>query len=491
MSRARGLDKHMLVSNTAISGLASILKLGVQIVMLPMMAYLVGPAEFGIFALIMPIISFLNLLADGGLGESLARVDELDRAAWSTGFWTIMFSCIIVSILMLLCGHALAIITGQTRIVRMIAVLSPTFVCLALSAIPHARLTRRGLLKIHVLSDLVGVLVGSALAVSLAMRGYGAWSLIWQYIAYAVCRMVVLNFNAYETPSIVFNFAALKPHLSTGSAMVAARLSDFIGRILENTIFGAMFGTSALGYYSFANQTSRYIVEMFSNPLWGSLYAFSLRSSWSSIVTVHRKTTRILSNLAVPAAFLFAAGSQDILPIFLGQKWGPSSEIISIILPSYVFTALAVQLTAILYAVDMSWSALWPTCVLFASRVVVVCCGYYIGLTGVIWAISGVNLVYTVLSFLAARRIEGLVLTNLLFDVFLSAFSAAISVVFYKCIIALLPIHTLNIYYLFSLGLSYLFSFMILFLMDKYTLQKDVMSIRYLLLRGKRRSGVQ
>ncbi|MBV9561730.1 MAG: oligosaccharide flippase family protein, partial [Bradyrhizobium sp.] len=72
------------------SGAVSVAKIAIQLLLLPVMGRLLGPDEFGVFALALPVITFVILLADGGLGASLAREDESSTLVWSSAFWALL-----------------------------------------------------------------------------------------------------------------------------------------------------------------------------------------------------------------------------------------------------------------------------------------------------------------------------------------------------------------------------------------------------------------
>ena len=65
-----------LAMGAVASGTVNVVKIGLQLLLLPVMARLLGPNEFGVYALALPTISFVTLLADGGMGASLASVPE-------------------------------------------------------------------------------------------------------------------------------------------------------------------------------------------------------------------------------------------------------------------------------------------------------------------------------------------------------------------------------------------------------------------------------
>jgi O-antigen/teichoic acid export membrane protein len=69
-----------------------------QLMMLPLMARLVGPSELGAYAVAAPVLSFITLLSEAGLGDSLAREKSNDTLAWSSAFWRLMASATLLAV---------------------------------------------------------------------------------------------------------------------------------------------------------------------------------------------------------------------------------------------------------------------------------------------------------------------------------------------------------------------------------------------------------
>jgi PST family polysaccharide transporter len=167
------------------SGVVNIVKVGLQLLLLPVMARLLGPGEFGIYALALPTVSLVALLADGGLGATLAREPESASLIWSSVFWFLLLAGIALALGASLFGVVMGHIVAQPRIAPMIGILSISIVFLVLGVPPSARLARRKDLGTIAAADLVANLAGAALAIFLALSNAGAWSLIAQYLAAA------------------------------------------------------------------------------------------------------------------------------------------------------------------------------------------------------------------------------------------------------------------------------------------------------------------
>lgn len=398
-------DSRQFAINVLAGGGVNVVKIILQLFMLPLMAHLLGPAEFGVYALALPTVAFFMTLADGGLGASLAREPLESKDVWSTAFWLVLIVGISLSAVLSGWGIVLAQLSHEPRVASVMALLSISFLFVTSAVLPLARLTRERRLVVISGADLAGNLTGAAIAVTLAFSGAGAMSLAVQYVVTFFVRSIILNLVAFVPPSRIFRLSALTSHISTGSSLVCSRLADFSGRLAENLIFSRMFGAPALGTYTFANQVPRFMCEAASGPVWGSLYAHALRETDAQIEQLHTKLVHLLALLLSPMAFLASAAVPGLILIILGPTWTDAATIMSILIPFYALNVIAAQCGAILLAKGAGWTTFWLSLIQVVARVGAVLLGLWFGVIVVTWAIAGALLLYSLLAPLALRRI--------------------------------------------------------------------------------------
>ena len=392
-------ERRRFAFNAAAGGIANLAKIAVQLVLLPVMARLLGPAEFGLYALALPTVVFFTTLADGGLGASLAREQESSTAVWSTAFWALLASCGSLALLTVAGGFVLADLSDQPRLAGIMALLSLSFPLLALTALPAARLVRRGNLVVHSVADIVSTLVGAAAAVGLALAGAGAWALAAQYVLGWAVSCLVLNAAAFEPPTFEFRLASLKTHAATGGSLIGSRLSELLGRQAENLLFSRLFGAAALGSYTFANQTSRFLCEAAGNPLWGALYSHALREKADAVETLHGTLSRLLASALFPASALLAASAPEVFHIVLGPRWAGAAALTQILVPFYALSTVAAQCGAVLLARGRNAPLFWVLTGLSAGRVVAFLIGPWAGAAASAWCSGGVHAPYAMAMF--------------------------------------------------------------------------------------------
>ena len=396
-----------LAVNVLAGGLANILKIGLNLVMLPLMAHLLGPPEFGLYALALPTIAFCMILADGGLGASLAREPLESRLVWSSGFWLVLAVGVGLALTVVVWGVALAEVTHEPRVSGLMNLLSLSLVMISLSALPNARLTREARLTVFAVVDISSTAVGAAAGVILALEGFGAKSLAAQYVVNYTLRAVLLNAAAFVPPRFEFQFSALKTHLSMGSALLGVRMSDFLGRIVENVLYGRTFGAAGLGVYTFANQAPRFITEAAAGPIWAALYAFALREPSDRLAAMHVNLVRLLASLVFPAAALLSATAPQLLVLILGPSWAQAGNLLKLLVPFYALGVLSGQSGAVLLARNKGWLWFWCSLLLTIGRVAAVALGRWTGQTGVALGVDAALAVNMLAMFAAAGHVNG------------------------------------------------------------------------------------
>jgi PST family polysaccharide transporter len=387
------LTGRRLAMGAGAMGLSSVLKVAIQLVMLPLMARLLGPGEFGLYALALPSVAFLQTLADGGFGNSLAREPESSEVVWSTAFWVLHGFCALLACVVIGWSFLLAYLAHQPRLQPVMAALSISFLFLPSITLGGARLIRRAQMVGGSIADLVASLLGAALGLGCAINHAGVWSLVAQLLCTCGARAVLINIIVPRLPTFEFQFSVLKDHFAIGGSMVGGRLSDFTGKILENALLSRSLGAPILGIYSFGNQASRFLCEALSNPCWASLYVQALHRDRSSVLKSYYKTCRLMGVVLFPATILIAASASTVIPLLLGHSWRLAAPVISIILPTNVVWVIGSQCSALLYANGRSALPLWITAGFAIGRVAAVAAAPWVGLNGVVMGVGIINVI--------------------------------------------------------------------------------------------------
>jgi O-antigen/teichoic acid export membrane protein len=387
-------SSRRLAANVFSGIFASIFRICTQIVMLPLMARLLGPEELGLYALAMPLMGFVLLLSEAGLGDSLAREKSNDTKIWSSAFWGLMVFGITLAGAAYGASHMISVIAKAPRLPAIMLPLCTTLFMVAATVIPQAMMLRSGNLVLGSVSEFISTLVGAAVAIALAFNGYGVWAMVWQFVTLYFVRMVILNLVVPFVPRFEFSLRALMSHTGVGGAILGGRLMDACGRMIENAKISDTLGAASLGSYGYANQIGRFFSDAVANTVWSNLYYVAINKSASETVAHYILSHRLFALILFPAATLFSLSLPVIVPLLLGPKWVSSTYPIMILTLSSPFAAMGSFCGAVMFARKQIWVMLSSFAVLGIARVMAVYFGHAFGVTGITIGLAISNIGY-------------------------------------------------------------------------------------------------
>jgi PST family polysaccharide transporter len=326
---ARGRKGSGLLHRTSIGALAmsasSALRLGLQLAMLPILARLIGPAEYGLVAMAMPFILFANVVADGGMSLALGRRREVSPDLEATVLWLSAGVGGALALGLSALAWPLGVLMHQPRLPWLIIALSPILLMNGVAAASNARIIREGRFSVFAIGDLLSTLAGAAVALAAATHGFGAWSLIAQQLMLWVVKLVWVLSNGRAAVRLRFRLGEAMALITFGLHAIGAQLADYVSRSIDNLIVGAVLGSTLLGYYAMAYQIVRVPDMLISGPLY--LYIFTAVSR-----AAHAASKTALQELAASALRLASAGFAPLfcglaliadlaVPLLLGDKW--------------------------------------------------------------------------------------------------------------------------------------------------------------------------
>ena len=397
------MSQRKLAAGAVVMGVCNGVKIALQLGLSPTLAHLLGPANFGLYSLAQPTILFVMMLADAGLGQSLARESEDNEAVWSSAFWLLLTLGVVLGVGVALWSGPLSIISRQPGLPPIMTALAASVLLLTLTISPSARLTRRGRIEVFALADLFANVVAGALALGLAFKGAGVWALVGQTLCLYGLRAITLNACAFRLPRLVFNWRAVSPHTLLGGGIVAAKFADGLGRMLEAGVVGRRFGPAGLGMYAFTNQAAWSLVQGVANPTGTMLYAHAVSAEDDAEVrALYLRLTRVTALLTLPATAVIAALSWRLTGAVLGPAWSSGIFLIALIFPSQALGTLGQLVSAAIYARGWARSQMLLAVANGALRLAAVAIplGGWLALP---FYVAAVNLGYGLLAIVIAR----------------------------------------------------------------------------------------
>lgn len=318
--------REKALSAIAWSAAEIIFRQGVQFGVSIVLARLLTPEEFGTVALLYLFVGIAGALAEGGLTTALIQRQDTTAVDESTVFWQNMGVGLLMALLFWLAGPAIAALYGVPVLEPLAAVMALTVVATAAGAVQRALLTKALNFRPLMLAGVISVLVSGAVAIWLALSGYGVWALAAQALTGAAVTTLVVWFASGWRPGFVFSFASARLLLGFGGYMLASALLDAAYSRLYTVLIGKLHGVRELGYYSRADQTAMFpsailngIVARVALPLFSRMADNPARLGVNLRLTLQGA---MLVN--APAMLGLAAVAEPLVLVLFGEQWRPA-----------------------------------------------------------------------------------------------------------------------------------------------------------------------
>jgi PST family polysaccharide transporter len=316
------LRERSIRGGTAIfvgQGLRFFLTFASQIVL----ARLLSPAEFGIVAMVAPILGIVQLFTDFGLGHAVVQRANITQRELSTIFWLNIALSVTAAGLFAAMSPVIAWMYGEPR-VALVTQASSLLIAIGGAGQLHGFLVSRNMQFTRIaIIDGTSLVLGIAAGVMSAMAGWGYWALVVNQ-AVASLTTAVLNW-AYSgwRPSRPGGFRAILPMLRYGGDVTGLKLVQYLSVSVDKTLIGIRAGEVALGIYDRAWKLGWAPFSQLAVPV--DRLAFPILSRLNADPPRYRNVFvplfQVLALIIMPG-LLFAVFQADTLIRFLfGVRW--------------------------------------------------------------------------------------------------------------------------------------------------------------------------
>jgi len=299
---------------------------GVRFVTGIVLARLLFPEQFGLIWMLTIFMAVAQSFLDSGFGAALIQ----KREASPTDTCSIFYFNIVIGLaaagLLCLVAPWIAAFYKQPTLTPLTRALSLTIVINSFGLIQNTILIKQINFKIQTKVSLIASGLSGIIAVTLAAKGFGVWSLVVQQISSTFFRTVFLwLLNAWR-PALIFSLKSLREMFSFGSRMLASGLLDKIFNNIYLLVIGKLFSATDLGFFTRAwtmqqlpSETLSNMVERVTFPVFSTIQDDSARLKRGL-----KKALTMLVLVNFPMMIGLAVIARPLVLVLLTEKWAES-----------------------------------------------------------------------------------------------------------------------------------------------------------------------
>ncbi|HEY1782226.1 MAG TPA: lipopolysaccharide biosynthesis protein [Roseiarcus sp.] len=362
------------------------------------LARLLGPRDFGLVGMVTALTGVLTVFRDFGLSAAAVQRSEVTEDQHSTLFWINLLLGALLALVTLAAAPAIAAFYHEPRLHWVAPALGTAFLFNAIGIQHSALLQRQMRLTSMAVISVASLAAGTAVAIGGAVFGYGYWALVANAVTTPLVASIGFWLATGWVPRMPRRRIGIRSMVHFGGALTLGNVIAYIGLNADKVLIGRFLGVDAIGIYGRGFQLASIPID---NLNWAvGEVAFSALSRLQNdpvrLKSYFLKCFSFVLGLTLPITIAFALFADDIVLVLLGPKWQASTEIIRLLAPTIVATAVLNPMTWLINSLGLVRRGLKITLV-FAPIMIVGCLlGLAHGASGVAFAYSTVMALWVV-----------------------------------------------------------------------------------------------
>lgn len=431
------------------------------------LARLLMPEEFGLLVMVTAITEFARSFRELGLGSATVQREEVTHGEVSTLFWINFGVGIIIMLIMMILSPILVSFYGEPRLLDITIALSTVFLFGGLTVQHRALLERQMRFGSLGLINIISTTLSICVAVWLAVRDFGVWSLVYRDIVAALTYAVGTWLFCRWIPGLPSQMSKVKSSIQLGMDISGYEIIQYLTRSLDRVLIGRFYGPASLGLYSKGFQLASMPIEQIRIIFWdvGFSPLSSLQEDAGRFRRFYSKMLSAMTIIYMPLVVFLVIQSENIIRLILGEVWLSAAPIFCIVAVGGFFRPVMASFQLVMISSGNSrrcvrWGVINGLCLISAFSV------------GILWGSIGVAYAYAVASYISLiwslfycfkdTPINAiLVVKNVYMGLLASCFSGILLIILIGCIGSISIDSFINI--VISLVLFFLSYFIILY----------------------------
>ena len=317
------------------TGLSSVYVSVAQLIQLTLLAYFLEPAEIGTMTMLLLMIWFSQLIADGGMSPAIIHHTKIDPGILNTLFFlNIVYSVILYLIVLMLKG-VVASVLSLPDLVEYIPIAALVIIVAAFGTQFRIFLNKELRFDLVAIHETASVTLNSILAIFLAYKGYGVWAMVIGYLSGSVLSTVLLIWygSSIWKPGLTCTIKGLKEFIQFGIYQMGERISLFLNLRLDQLLIATLVGAQALGIYTIAHNfvvSPTIRVNQIISSVMFPVFA-RMQDELVALRNGYLKLVKVVTIINTPVLLGIALTAPIFIPMFFKEQWHDSIYILQIL----------------------------------------------------------------------------------------------------------------------------------------------------------------
>jgi O-antigen/teichoic acid export membrane protein len=325
------------------------------------LARLLTPADFGLYAIALGAMYFVMHVNDVGLIAATVqwrgRIEEMAPTATTLA---VAFSIVTYGLFFAL-APAFAGLAGNPEAAPIVRVLTTVILIDGVTAVRAGYLVRTFQQQRITTANLMGLTAQATVAITLAVNGVGAMSFAAGQVSGAIVTGAFVLWSAHMPWRFGFDRTVARRLMNFGVPLAMALGLEAILMNADYVIVGRALGATALGFYLLAFNISGWAPGVLGTAIrWVSIPSFSrLSEEEGALAPAVQRSITVLVTAVLPIGFLTAVLALPLIVVLYGTEWVPSAPVLRFLIILGIARMLTQLALDILTGAGATRATLW------------------------------------------------------------------------------------------------------------------------------------
>ncbi|MCZ6703974.1 MAG: lipopolysaccharide biosynthesis protein [Ignavibacteria bacterium] len=318
--------KHKIFGGVVWNSIGLIIDNGLSMIVKLILARLLLPEDFGIIGFAVVFMGMIKVFSDMGMSAVLIqRKDEdLKPIDYDTAFWVgIIWGLFLAAIMTFAITPIASVFFNEPLLKTIIPVLSISIVLKSLTTVHIVNITREMDFKRIVLPQNISRITAAVIAIIMALKGFGVWSLVFQRVLTNLFLAFIYPFVSDWRPKMRFSLISFRKIFSFGVYTTGTKVFNYLTGNIDYLLIGKMLGASQLGIYSLAYNLTYVIRGQIMNVVNKVFYPVYSKIQ-DDLLTIKRYYFKVIKYNCIviyPIMVGLILLAKPLVLIGLGEKW--------------------------------------------------------------------------------------------------------------------------------------------------------------------------
>lgn len=371
------------------------------------LARILDPYDYGVIGLTAIFIALSNVFIDAGFANALIRNQHRTEKDLSTAFYFNVVIGVLVYSLLWTSTPLIANWFKEPLLIPLLKIVGLNVVLNSLCIVQTAILTAKLNIRLQTIINLSAQIPAGVIAVLMAYRGMGVYSLAMQTVLSSLIKVVLFWIFAKWFPKERFSKGAFLELWNFGSKLLGANLIGTLFSQIYTVIIGKYVGKKELGYFSKANGlctnvdgVTSGIVQKVALPVLARY-----QGDEDELTKKFRTIMRLLVMMIAPMTAILCFSSDEIVILLWTEKWLYCSLLFKVLIVGIMFGPLGQMSLSLMQTVGKTSMILkleMPKKVLYCIYIII---GFQYGVLGLAVAQVFINISGSLVNMWATKKI--------------------------------------------------------------------------------------